>query len=33
MQQGLELEFLEDNNLAGFRLQKLEILNWFSISR
>ena len=28
MQQGLELEFLDDNNLAGFRLQKLEILNW-----
>lgn len=27
-QQGLELEFLADNNLAGFRLQRLEIFNW-----
>ncbi|OOH87733.1 hypothetical protein BMT54_09330 [Pasteurellaceae bacterium 15-036681] len=27
-QQGLELEFIDDNNLAGFRLQRLEILNW-----
>lgn len=26
--QSLELEFLHDNQLAGFRLQQLEIYNW-----
>ncbi|WKS98926.1 ATP-dependent exonuclease SbcCD, C subunit-like protein [Gallibacterium salpingitidis] len=27
-QAGLELEFLDDNQLAGFRLMRLEIFNW-----
>lgn len=27
-QQGLELEFMAENNRAGFRLQRLELFNW-----
>lgn len=27
-QQGLELEFMAENNHAGFRLQRLELFNW-----
>lgn len=27
-QQGFELEFMAENNRAGFRLQRLELFNW-----